>query len=120
MALPRGSDGRVRVESRRPRSACPCPRSAALRGEGEVQGLCSGPLLRRPAPPAGRPHTRPVSNMTFFRPGSALLLPLALFALNGCATGPVPAAEFVQQAEQLHRGALASTVTRNTDLNDYF
>src|SRR3954468_7217827 len=58
--------------------------------------------------------------MTLLRPGSALLLPLALFALNGCATGPVPAAEFVQQAEQLHRGALASTVTRNTDLNDYF
>src|SRR4051794_116866 len=58
--------------------------------------------------------------MTLLRPAPALLLPVALFALAGCASGPVPAAELVQQAEQLHRGALASTVTRNTDLNDYF
>jgi hypothetical protein len=54
------------------------------------------------------------------RLASAIFLALALSSLTGCNSGPVPAAEFVQQAEQLHRGALASTVTRNADLNDYF
>jgi predicted Zn-dependent protease len=42
-----------------------------------------------------------------------------LVSCSGCF-GPAPAAEFVQQAERLHDGALASTVTRDSDLGEYF
>ena len=45
---------------------------------------------------------------------------LGLAACAGCQSGPSPSAEFVTQAEQLHQGSLASAVTRDKDLNDYF
>jgi hypothetical protein len=74
-----------------------------------------------PARAVAAPAETTVCSKFPFRPASALLLLVTFVAaLTGCNSGPVPAAEFVQQAEQLHRGALASTITRNTDLNDYF
>jgi hypothetical protein len=45
---------------------------------------------------------------------------LALAGGAGCQSGPSPSAEFVAQAEQLHRGSLASAVSSDKDLNDYF
>ena len=48
-----------------------------------------------------------------------LLTGLFLTTLAGCSQGPVPAAEFVAQAERLHAEALASTVNPDRDLNDY-
>ena len=48
---------------------------------------------------------------------SAGLLALAVCA--GCQNGPTPSAEFVTQAEQLHRNSLASAVSTDKDLNDY-
>jgi hypothetical protein len=47
-------------------------------------------------------------------------LGMLLAGVGGCANGPVPAAEFVAQAERLHTGALQSTATTDRDLNDYF
>lgn len=47
-------------------------------------------------------------------------LPLLLLAATGCNTAPVPAAEFVAQADRLHNEALASTVTPDPDLREYF
>src|SRR5579862_9152637 len=52
-----------------------------------------------------------------------LLTCLGIFAMlicGGCQNGPTPAAEFVSQAEHLHRDSLASAVTRDKDLNEYF
>ena len=43
---------------------------------------------------------------------------LLLVGMSGCQA-PTPAASFVQQADRLHEGALASTVVSDTDLNDY-
>lgn len=40
-------------------------------------------------------------------------------AAGGCNKGRAPAARFVAQAERLHDGALASTVTPDPDLRDY-
>jgi predicted Zn-dependent protease len=48
---------------------------------------------------------------------------LLAFAAAACAAGcqspPVPAAEFVVQADQIHDAALAATVAPDGDLNDY-
>lgn len=41
-----------------------------------------------------------------------------LLLCSGCM-GPAPAAQYVQQAQRLHDGALASAVTSNPDLRDY-
>ncbi|QOV90289.1 M48 family metalloprotease [Humisphaera borealis] len=49
-----------------------------------------------------------------------LALAVCLLAGVGCQTGPRPAAEFVQQAEQLHQSALQSTIIRDRDLDEYF
>src|SRR5688572_6222364 len=38
---------------------------------------------------------------------------------TGCANGRAPAARFIEQAERLHDGALASTVTPDADLTEY-
>src|SRR5258706_11725582 len=48
-------------------------------------------------------------------------LSLALMLPGFCAGcfGPAPSAQFVQQAQRLHEGALASAVTADTDLRDY-
>src|SRR5204862_510654 len=55
---------------------------------------------------------------------TAPLLALLLFAASvvagGCQSGPVPAAEFVTQADRLHRDALAGTVNPNRELAAYF
>ena len=51
---------------------------------------------------------------------TVLSLALCLVLCGGCQTGPRPAAEFVQQAEQLHQSALQSTIIRDRDLNEYF
>src|SRR5688500_4354613 len=57
-------------------------------------------------------------------PVSARLLPLlalagALYAA-GCQSGPVPAQEFVVEADQIHQAALEQTVSRDPELNGYF
>src|SRR5688572_1877727 len=46
---------------------------------------------------------------------------LALVAglCTGCAQNRAPSARFVQQAERLHAGALAATITPDDDLNAY-
>ncbi|HET6249696.1 MAG TPA: M48 family metallopeptidase [Tepidisphaeraceae bacterium] len=41
-----------------------------------------------------------------------------LLLLVGCQA-PAPAAKFIEQADRMHSGALASTVVVNTDLDDY-
>jgi len=64
-----------------------------------------------------------MSTLTWGRAVRGLLACMGLFALAvcaGCQNGPTPAAEFVTQAEQLHRGSLASAVNRDKDLDDYF
>src|SRR4051812_15781941 len=48
---------------------------------------------------------------------SAALVAITLFGA-GCSA-PAPSARFVAQAERLHSGALASTVSGNADLNEY-
>lgn len=65
--------------------------------------------------------------MTFRRTTrpAPLLAPLALLSAltllaGGCQTGPVPAAEFVTQADRLHREALAGTVNPDRNLTAYF
>lgn len=52
------------------------------------------------------------------RLGLSLLLLTA--AAAGCQSGPRPTPEFVEQAEVLHRAALAPAVVRDRDLTDYF
>jgi hypothetical protein len=47
------------------------------------------------------------------------LLLLACALGTGCAKGRAPAARFIEQAERLHDGALASTVTPDPDLTEY-
>lgn len=49
----------------------------------------------------------------------ALAMLAGIFVFGGCAGGRVPAARFVEQAERLHAGALASTVTPDEDLKAY-
>jgi predicted Zn-dependent protease len=50
-----------------------------------------------------------------------VLLALAAgLSAAGCQSGPVPAQEFVVQADQIHRAALEQTVSRDTELNGYF
>ena len=58
-----------------------------------------------------RPTVRPLSILA--------LVGVALGTAGGCANNRAPAARFVQQAEQLHTGALAATVTPDEDLNAY-
>lgn len=48
----------------------------------------------------------------------AFLLLLLLALCPGCF-GPAPSVQFVQQAQRLHDGALASAVTSDSDLRDY-
>ena len=61
---------------------------------------------------------RPDRPLRLFALGCALLT--ALSAVAGCQNNPVPAAEFVNQAERFHREALASTINpSNRDLNEY-
>src|SRR3954454_6522066 len=52
---------------------------------------------------------------------SAAFAFVALFVAlaTGCAPDRAPAARFQRQAEQLHDGVLASTITPNDELNDY-
>ena len=50
---------------------------------------------------------------------SALLCLSVTGAFTGCSSGPVPATEFVAQAERLHAEALASTATVDADLTEY-
>src|SRR3954453_17464868 len=55
------------------------------------------------------------------RPAPLLaLLSLLACSAGGCQTGPVPAAEFVTQADRLHREALAGTVNPDRTLAAYF
>lgn len=63
-----------------------------------------------------RSYTFRVISRTVLTSSFLVLLTLA----GGCNTGPRPAAEFVQQAEQLHSAALQTTVVRDPDLNEYF
>lgn len=51
--------------------------------------------------------------------GAAVLLPLFVAGFCTGCFGPAPAAQFVQQAQRLHDGALHAAVTANTDLRDY-
>lgn len=55
--------------------------------------------------------------MTSFTRFSLFLLALILVGM-GCSA-PAPSAEFVQQADRLHAGALKSAVNSNSDLHDY-
>ena len=48
-----------------------------------------------------------------------LLFVLALLLVGMGCSAPAPSAEFVQQADRLHAGALQSAVTSNQDLRDY-
>jgi hypothetical protein len=48
-----------------------------------------------------------------------VLAVLALLAATGCTPNRAPSARFIQQADQLHEGALASTLTPDDDLNAY-
>jgi hypothetical protein len=67
----------------------------------------------RPSTPRRRPAPR--------RGLAAAVLLVVAGALGGtgCATNRAPSARFVQQADQLHAEALASTVTPDDDLNEY-
>ena len=47
------------------------------------------------------------------------VLALSVVSTTGCATNRAPSARFIQQADQLHEGALASTLTPDDDLNAY-
>jgi hypothetical protein len=49
----------------------------------------------------------------------AAIVALAGVASTGCASNRAPATRFVQQADQLHNNALASTITPDDELNDY-
>lgn len=70
-------------------------------------------------PESGTEHAK------FFRAGRALPQRGCLAALlmvcclgGGCA-GPAPSAQFVEQAQRLHAGALAAAVTTDADLREY-
>ena len=49
----------------------------------------------------------------------AALALVAGLCCTGCAQNRAPSARFVQQAERLHAGALAATITPDDDLNAY-
>ena len=50
----------------------------------------------------------------------ALLALAVVLCAAGCQSGPVPAQEFVVQADQIHEASLAQTVSRDSELNKYF
>ena len=63
------------------------------------------------------PHLPPGRAASAIR---SLAAALALFIVGlGCSKGRAPAAHFIEQAERLHDGALASTVTPDPDLAEY-
>ena len=76
-------------------------------------------MFHAPLPPRGRPA--PATPVFAPRTRPALLMGVLFCALTGtgCAQGRAPAARFVEQADRLHDGALASTVTPDPDLADY-
>jgi Zn-dependent protease with chaperone function len=58
------------------------------------------------------------SHSSFILSTSSFLCLALVILLTGCQAAP-PAAKFIEQADRLDSGALASTVVVDTDLNDY-
>jgi hypothetical protein len=58
----------------------------------------------------------------WYRTARCALLPISCLALISVLTGcqaPTPAAKFIEQADRLHNGALASTAVADTELDEY-
>ncbi len=91
------------------------PRSALRRLVAPLAGRVSYRALQRSM--SNHSVIDLCSSRSRFRAIAIILAALALHC-GGCSA-PAPSAKFVEQAERLHAGALASAVSSNPDLNDY-